>query len=68
MKKIVLTGGPCAGKTTALPILKQRLEQRGMRVALFREIATEVLEEGISPSSHGAYAFQKEIFERQRRR
>ncbi|WP_289182898.1 ATP-binding protein [uncultured Dubosiella sp.] len=68
MKKIVLTGGPCAGKTTALPILKQRLEQRGMRVALFQEIATEVLEEGISPSSHGVYAFQKEIFERQRRR
>ena len=30
--KIVLTGGPCAGKTTALSTIEQELTDRGYRV------------------------------------
>ena len=37
MKKIVLTGGPSGGKTTALSILKETL---GKKIALVQEAAT----------------------------
>lgn len=67
MKKIVLTGGPCAGKTTALLMLKKRLEKKGLHVVLFSEIASQVLQENIHPNKIGLYEFQKEIFERQKR-
>lgn len=68
MKKIVLTGGPCAGKTTALLLLKERLEQKGLHIVLFSEIASQVLQENIHPNEIGLYGFQKEIFERQKRK
>lgn len=68
MKKIVWTGGPGAGKTSALPLLKKKLEDAGVEAGILTETATEVLAENISPDTVGLYCFQKEIFERQIRK
>jgi len=38
--RIVLTGGPCAGKTTAMALLAERFRSRGFRVFLVPEAAT----------------------------
>lgn len=38
--KIVITGGPCSGKTTALPMLKEELIHKGFRVFSIPETAT----------------------------
>ena len=43
--RICLTGGPCAGKTTALTEISQALNQLGFRVLLVPEAAT-VLKKG----------------------
>lgn len=45
--KIVLTGGPCAGKTTGLSILMQKLPEFGVSPLLVPEVATLVLGGGI---------------------
>lgn len=64
MKNIVLTGGPCAGKTTALTSLKECLEERGYQVFIVEESATELINKGIKPFGENAiplYDFQKII-------
>jgi len=64
MKNIVLTGGPCAGKTTALTELKQCLEERGYKVFILEESATKLINKGIKPFGENAislYEFQKII-------
>lgn len=64
MKNIVLTGGPCAGKTTALAELKECLEERGYKVFIVEESATELINNGIRPFGENAiplYEFQKII-------
>lgn len=51
MKKIykfVITGGPCAGKTTALNILKNSLTEQGFKVLTAPESATEIFSIGLS--------------------
>ena len=45
---IVITGGPCAGKSSAMAMLKQRLENNGLHVITLREVATEILGAGFS--------------------
>ncbi|MCK9272233.1 AAA family ATPase [Candidatus Gracilibacteria bacterium] len=40
--KIVLTGGPCSGKTSALAILRQTFEDRGINVLQVPESATHL--------------------------
>lgn len=40
IRELVLTGGPCAGKTTALAILANELPKRGWRVPRASEAAT----------------------------
>ena len=47
--KIVLTGGPCAGKTTALARIKEDLEDLGYHVLTVSESATELIQGGIKP-------------------
>lgn len=47
--KIVLTGGPCAGKTTALSTIEQELTERGYRVFVVGESATELIKGCIRP-------------------
>lgn len=49
IKKIVLTGGPCAGKTTALSKLEQDLTEKGYKVLIVGESATELIKGGIRP-------------------
>ncbi len=51
VKKIVLTGGPCAGKTTALAYLSQKLGELGYRVFLVPEVATMFITGGVSDIS-----------------
>ena len=48
---IVLTGGPCAGKTSALPVLSAHLESKGHTVLCIPESATELISGGVSPST-----------------
>ena len=45
---IVLTGGPCAGKTTALERLSAYLRERGFRVFTVPEAATMLFSNGVS--------------------
>ena len=61
---IVLTGGPCAGKTTTISCVKEDLENRGYHVLLLNECATELINGGIKPFGDGAvpvFDFQNEI-------
>ena len=48
--RIVLTGGPCAGKTTCLARLSERLECLGLRVFRVPEAATILMSGGASPA------------------
>ena len=45
--KIVLTGGPCAGKTTALSLIPEYFERLGWHVIIVPEIATQTMLAGI---------------------
>lgn len=47
--KIVVTGGPCAGKTTALSRIKSAFEHMGYAVIFVPETATELITGGIAP-------------------
>ena len=61
---IVLTGGPCAGKTTTISCVKEDLESLGYHVLLLNECATELINGGIRPFGEGAipvFDFQNEI-------
>ena len=46
---IVVTGGPCGGKTTALDELTNLLRRYGYTVFLVNETATELINDGIRP-------------------
>lgn len=52
MVKIVLTGGPCAGKTTILSKLSQILTQRGYKTIFLNESASELILNGIAPGGN----------------
>lgn len=47
--KFVITGGPCAGKTTAMERLQVFLRERGFRVFVVPEAATMLFINGASP-------------------
>ncbi|MEI3529829.1 MAG: AAA family ATPase [Bacilli bacterium] len=47
--KICLTGGPCAGKTTALSAIEENLQEQGYNVLIVSESATELIKGGIRP-------------------
>lgn len=47
--KICLTGGPCAGKTSALKKIKEELTSMGYKVFIINEEATRLINEGIKP-------------------
>ena len=51
IEKIVITGGPCAGKTTALAHIKAHFTARGYTVLTVAETATELISGGVSPWS-----------------
>lgn len=47
--KIVITGGPCAGKTTAMSWIQNAFTQRGYAVLFVPETATELIGGGVAP-------------------
>ena len=62
--KIVLTGGPCAGKTTTITKLEEHLNERGYHVLTLNECATEMIKAGIRPFGDNkatVYDFENEI-------
>lgn len=63
--KIALTGGPCAGKTTALRAIWLFLKKKGYKVVIVPETATELINGGITPASVGQINFQKNLLELQ---
>ena len=46
--RIVLTGGPCAGKTTGLAQVEQRLTSLGYTVVIMEEMATQAMKSGVN--------------------
>lgn len=58
--KIVITGGPCAGKSTAMSWVQNNFEQKGYRVLFVPETATELIGGGVAPWTCGTNGeFQK---------
>ena len=51
--KIVITGGPCAGKTTGLSWIQNAFTQRGYTVLFVPETATEFISGGVCPWTCG---------------
>lgn len=47
--KIAITGGPCAGKTSALAYIRSVYAGRGYKVITLPEPATELISNGITP-------------------
>lgn len=47
--KVVITGGPCAGKTTATDWLRKALTEKGYTVLFCPETATELISGGVAP-------------------
>ena len=59
ISKIVLTGGPCAGKTTALSWIQNYFSTRGYKVLFVPETATELISNGVAPWTCGTnYDYQ----------
>ena len=51
--KIVLTGGPCAGKSAAMPLIKETFTNKGYTVLFIPETATELIPGGVAPWTCG---------------
>jgi len=47
--KIVITGGPCAGKSSALEYLIKYYQEQNIKVFYINEVATELINQGIAP-------------------
>ena len=64
--KIVITGGPCAGKTTCLVKLEEELTKMGYRVVFLNESATELIMNNLSSKNYGSYyEFEKNVLKLQ---
>lgn len=60
--KIVITGGPCAGKTTGLSYLEQELNNIGYKVVFINESATELILNGLGRGAFNSnLEFEKNI-------
>lgn len=49
IEKIVITGGPCAGKSTAMSWIQNTFSQKGYTVLFIPETATELITGGVAP-------------------
>lgn len=54
ISKIVITGGPCAGKSTAMSWIQNEFTQKGYRVLFVPETATELITGGVAPWTCGS--------------
>ena len=43
IKKIVITGGPCSGKSTMLNLIENTFKEKGYKVLIVSETATELI-------------------------
>lgn len=59
--KIVLTGGPCAGKSSSLALLIRELSKRGFFVVTVPEGARDFLRSGLDPVRLSGTVFQQEL-------
>lgn len=60
ISKIVITGGPCAGKSTAMSWIQNTFTQIGYTVLFVPETATELITGGVAPWTCGTNAeYQK---------
>ena len=60
ISKIVITGGPCAGKSTAMSRIQNACTQMGYTVLFVPETATELITGGVAPWTCGTNAdYQK---------
>jgi predicted ATPase len=62
--RILLTGGPCAGKTTALAAISQDLTQLGYKVLVVPEAATLIMKGGAMIVSSGFTEQQGLLFQK----
>ncbi len=53
LKKIVITGGPCAGKSEAMKWIKREFNTQGYTVLFVPETATELITGGVAPWTCG---------------
>ena len=61
LTKIVLTGGPCSGKTTALAQIKEYFSNLGFRVFILPELPTMFSQAGVNfLTSNKSYFYQAE--------
>lgn len=58
--KIVITGGPCAGKSTAMSRIQTAFTQLGYTVLFVSETATELINGGVAPWTCGTNAEYQE--------
>lgn len=66
VKRVVLTGGPCGGKSTVQNMLSDVFENNGWKVFRVPETATILLAGGVSfadLSPEQAYQFQKDLLQ-----
>ena len=54
ISKIVITGGPCAGKSTAMSWIQNAFTQKGYKVLFVPETATELITGGVAPWTCGS--------------
>lgn len=60
INKIVITGGPCAGKTTAMSWIQNTFHKKGYTVLFVPETATELIGNGVAPWTCGSnFEYQK---------
>lgn len=64
---IAVTGGPCAGKSSLLSRIDKTLTEKGYRVLMIPETATELILGGIKPfgGCMSMYDFQRFVFPKQ---
>ena len=67
VSKIVITGGPCAGKTTGMSWIQNAFTQRGYTVLFVPETATELIAGGVAPwTCSSNYEYQKYLMQLQK--
>lgn len=64
--KIVLTGGPCAGKTTAMNWIVNNFQKYGYKILFIPETASELINGGLTPwETESSLSFQSILFDLQ---
>lgn len=62
--KLVITGGPCGGKTDGISAIKKFLKSKGLNVIIVSEVATELINSGITIDKLGLEEFETILIKR----